>query len=126
MSGRKNALAKFKIVSQGDMSQSTVISSITNIEFMDNLGIQVNVTSGSASGTFDVTISADHVEVNGVVTVAGTFIPLGGSYQATVTSGSPANIYFDLNQLSAPYIRLLWTKSSGTGNFDAFIVGKMI
>lgn len=126
MSGRKDFLAKFQIVSAGDQSQATVASSITNISYMDNLGIQVNILTGTASGTFDVQVSADHVEVNGNVTIAGNWVSLGNTYQATVTSGSPANIYFDLNQLSSPFIRLLWTKTSGTGTFNAFIVGKMI
>jgi hypothetical protein len=134
MSGRKNSLSKFQIVAAGDMSLQRP-SSITNIQYMDNIGIQVNITSGSASGTFDVTISADHFAVtsitgNGtgteIVTVPGTFITLGAPYQAVITSGSPTNIYFDLTQLSAPYIRLLWTPSSGSGTFDAFLVGKMI
>lgn len=126
MSGRKNALPKFKIVSAGDQSQATVTSSVTNIEFMDNIGIQVNILTGTASGTFDVQISADHFEVNQNVQTAGNWISLGTPYTATVTSGSPANIYFDLNQLSAPWVRLLYTKSSGTGTFDAFIAGKML
>lgn len=126
MSGRKNALPKFKIVSAGDQSQATVTSSVTNIEFLDNIGIQVNITSGTASGTFDVQVSADYFAVNGNVTSTGNWVSLGTNYRATVTSGSPANIYFDLNQLSAPWVRLLWTKTSGTGTFDAFIAGKMI
>lgn len=126
MSGRKDSLVKFQIVSAGDQSQATVASSITNIQYMDNLGIQVNIATGTASGTFDVQVSADHFEVNGNVVVVGNWVSIGSQYQATVTSGSPANIYFDLNQLSAPYIRLLWTKSSGTGTFNAFIVGKML
>lgn len=126
MSGRKDSLAKFQIVTAGDQSQATVASSITNIQYMDNLGIQVNILTGSASGTFDVQVSADHFEVNGVVTVVGNWVSIGSPYTATITSGSPANVYFDLNQLSAPYIRLLWTKSSGSGTFSAFIVGKMI
>lgn len=126
MSGRKNSLLSFKIVSAGDQSLATVTSTITSIEFLDNIGIQVNILTGTASGAFDVQISGDHREVNGNVTVAGSWISLGTPYTATVTSGSPANIYFDLNQLSAPYVRLLYTKSSGTGTFDAFVVGKMI
>lgn len=126
MSGRKNVLGKFQIVTAGDQSLATVASTITNIQGMDNLGIQVHIASGTASGTFDVQISADHVEINGVVTTVGNWVSLGSTYTATVTSGSPADIYFDLNQLSAPYIRLLYTKTSGTGTFNAFIVGKMI
>lgn len=126
MSGRKNALLSYKIVSAGDQSQATVTSAITSIEFLDNIGVQFNVLTGTASGTLDVQVSADHREANGVVTVAGNWISLGTPYTATITSGSPANVYFDLNQLSAPYIRLLYTKSGGTGTFDAFVVGKMI
>ncbi len=126
MSGRKNALTKYQIVTAGDQSQATVASTVTTIEFMDNIGIQVNILTGTASGTFDVQVSADHVEINGNVKTIGNWISIGSPYTATVTSGSPANIYFDLNQLSSPYVRLLWTKSSGTGTFDAFICGKMI
>lgn len=123
---RKSNLANFKITSAGDQSQATVTSTITNIEFLDNVGIQVNILTGTASGTFDVQISADHKEYNGNVSVTGTFISLGSAYQVTVTSGSPSNIYFDLTQLSAPFVRLLWTKTSGTGTYDAIIVAKQV
>lgn len=114
----------FKIVSAGDQSQATVTSSIQNIQTLDNVGIQVNILTGTASGTFDVQVSADHVEINSQVVTAGTWVSIGSSYTATITSGSPANVYFDLNQLSSQYVRLLWTKTSGTGTFDAFLVGK--
>lgn len=126
MSGRKNFLNNFKIVSAGDMSQATVTSSIVNIQGLDNIGIQVNLLTGTPTGTFDVKISADHQEVNGVVKTTGNFIALGSSYQVTMTAGSPSNIYFDLSQLSATFIELVWTKTSGTGTFDAFVVGKML
>lgn len=130
MSGRKNHLSSFKSVSAGDMSQATVTSMVTNIESLDNIGIQVNVLTGTANGTFDVQISADHREANGVVTVAGTWNKLGAPYTATLASGvfsdSTASCYFDLNQLSSQYVRLLYTKTSGTGTFDAIIVAKMV
>lgn len=126
MSGRKNFLSKFQIISSGDASQATVASTVINIQGLDNVGIQANITVGSPSGTFDVQVSADHQEVNGQVVAAGNWVSIGSSYTATITSGSPAQVYFDLNQLSSQYVRLLYTKTSGTGNFDAFIVGKMI
>lgn len=108
------------------MSQATVISSITNIQGLDNIGIQVNLLTGTPTGTFDVQISGDHAEVNGVVTNAGNWVSLGTDYTVAITSGDPTNVYFDLNQLSSPFIRLLYTKSGGTGTFDAWIVGKMV
>lgn len=126
MSGRKDSLVKYQIVKSGDLSQASVISAITNIQYMDNIGIQVNITSGSPNGSFNVQVSADHMEVNKVVTVDGIFIPLSSQYAATVTSGSPSSVYFDLTQLSSPYIQLLWTRVSGSGTFDAFVVGKQI
>jgi hypothetical protein len=126
MSGRKNFLHKVQIVSAGDQSQATVTSTVLGIQGLDNIGIQVNILTGTASGTFDVQVSADHNEVNGNVITAGNWISLGSPYQATVTSGSPANIYFDITQHSSQWMRLLWTKSSGTGTFDAFACGKMI
>lgn len=125
MSGRKDSLAKYQIVTAGDMS-GNVTSLITNIQFMDNIGIQLNITSGTPSGTFDVQVSADHFEVNKVVVVPGTFISLGTPYRATIVSGSPSSVYFDLTQLSAPYVQLLYTRSGGSGTFNAYIVGKMI
>lgn len=126
MSGRKNFLNSFKITTAGDMSQATVTSAVTNIQGEDNIGIQVNILTGTATGTLDVQISNDYLAVNGSVKNAGNWISLGSSYQVTVTSGQPANIYWDINQMSAMSIRLLWTRSSGTGTYDAIITGKMI
>jgi len=127
MPGNKNALARTTIVSAGDMSQATVTSSVGKIEFLDNIGIQVNITAGTPSGAFDVQVSADHTEDNlGNVTNAGNWISLGSTYTSTITSGSPSNVYFDLYGLSSLFIRLLYTKSSGTGTFNAYLVGKSI
>lgn len=123
---RKGAIIQKQIVSAGDASQATVISSVVGIEFLDNIGIQINVTSGTPTGVFTVEVSIDHSEINGNVLVAGNWIAISLPVSASISSGSPANIFLDLNQLSAPWIRLKYTKSGGTGNFDAFLCGKMI
>lgn len=124
MSGRKNQLSKFKIVSAGDMSQATVTSTVVNIQGLDNIGIQVNILTGTANGTLSVQTSIDHAEGTAVAT--GNWVSLPSTYTQTIASGSPANVIWDLNQISAPFIRLLYTKTSGTGTFDAFVCGKMI
>lgn len=113
----------FKMVSAGDMS-GNVSSSAQNIQITDNIGIQVNILTGTPTGTFDVQVSADHVEINNQVQTAGTWVSIGTPYQSAITAGAPTNVYFDLNQLSSQYVRLLYTRTSGTGTFDAFIVGK--
>jgi len=112
------------------MSQATLTSAVTAIEFLDNIGYQINFT-GSPVGTFSVQISADYdQDQNGNVINAGQWITVpvqqnGTSYTLIPTSlGSP--MFLDLNQLSAPFIRLIYTKTSGTGTVNAFVCGKMV
>ncbi len=125
MSGRKNALLKFQTITAGDMSLASITSQVTNIQFLDNIGVQLNFT-GSPVGTFAVQISADHAQdAEGNVTVAGNWIALTLS-PAPVASGSSNSIYIDMQQLSAPWIRVVYTKTSGTGTLNAFICAKMI
>lgn len=126
MSSGKRFIGKKQIVQGGDMSQATVTSTIMNIQGVDNIGVQVNLLTGTPTGTFDIKVSADHVENGTTVMTAGTFIALGSPYTVAMTSGSPTNIYFDISEISAPYIELVYTKTSGTGTFDAFITGKAV
>lgn len=125
MSGRKNRLVKFKTISSGDMSQATVTSSVTNIQGLDNIGIQLNFT-GSPVGTFSIQVSMDYAQDNyGNVTDAGNWVGLTLSPNPAA-EGSANQIYIDLNQLSSPWIRVKYTKTSGTGTLNAFIAGKMV
>ena len=121
---RKNTLNSYKILSAGDMS-GNLVSKITCIQFMDNIGIQINITSGTPTGTLAVQVSADHQTsgpTNDII-VAGNWVTLTS---LSVASGQPSNIYFDLKELSAPFIQLIYTAGSGSGTCDAFIVGKSI
>lgn len=131
---RKNNLRLFKTVDAGDMSAASITSQITSIQFLDNVGIQINFT-GAPVGIFQVEVSADHAQdLNENVTVIGQWTPILLSYKSggvmvtenfvPTSVGSP--IYLDLNQLSAPYIRLVYTRTSGTGVMDAFITAKLI
>lgn len=104
-------------------------SSVTAIEFLDNIGYQFNFT-GSPVGTFSIQVSMDYdQDNNGNVITAGSWVSIpvtlsGTSYTLIPTSlGSP--IYIDLNQLSAPWIRAIYTFTSGSGTLNAFICGKM-
>lgn len=134
MSGRKNNLLKYQSITSGDMSAASLTSAITNIQFLDNIGIQLNF-SGSPVGTFAAQISADYSQdAQGNVLVAGNWIPVtltywDGTMYVSGTSiptsvGSP--IYLDLVELSAPWIRIVYTKGSGTGTLNTFITAKML
>lgn len=133
MSGRKNNLLKFANIVNASMA-SNVISAVTSIAFLDNIGLQLNF-SGSPVGSFQAQVSADYAQDDyGNVTNAGTWIAVLLTYyngttvvQSTsvpTTQGSP--IYLDLNQLSAPYLRVVYTAGSGSGTLNALITAKML
>lgn len=134
MSGRKSNLKKFQNIIAGDMSASSITSTVSNIEQLDNIGLQLSWTDAPV-GSFQIQVSIDHAQdINGNVTVPGSWTPLVVSYlsggtlsQATSIStsvGSP--IYVDLTQLSAPWIRVVYTRTSGTGTLSGFITAKMV
>jgi len=116
-------LLKYQIWNNQALSgTSTVNSSPVSILMLDNIGLQLNV-SGTSNGTFTVQISIDYAkDAEGNVTNAGHWISLGVTQ--VLTSGSPNEIYFDLNQLSATWVRVSYTNTSGSGNVTGFASGK--
>lgn len=124
MSGKRNSLLKYQTISSGDMS-GNLTSAVTQIEYLDNIGIQLNFT-GTPTGTFSVQVSIDYAQDSlGNVTNIGNWIAVTLSAAATA-SGSANQIYIDLNELSAPWIRCIYTRTSGSGTLNAFICGKML
>lgn len=124
MSGRKNSLLKYQLITNG-VGAGDLTTKATNINFLDNVGIQIDLTgTPTMTGTFAVQVSADYAEDNEHnVLVPGNWATVT---TAGVSSGAPAVTYFDLNQLSAPWIRLIYTHSSGAGTVNAFITAKML
>lgn len=122
MSSSKQSLKKFRTITDGSMASATVTSLATDIRYLDNIGLQLN-WSGSPVGTFAVQVSADYEQDQfGNVVAAGNWIPLTLSPSPSTAAGSP--IYIDLTQLSAPWIRVVYTKTSGSGTLNAYIVAK--
>lgn len=135
MSGRKNVLPTYPIIIAGDMSLGSLTSIVTEISYLDNVGIQLQWT-GSPVGSFEVQVSADY-EQNDVgrgVINPGQWVSLAVTYFAagqlttstTIPTSAGSPIYIDLTQLSAPYIRVVYTSASGSGILSGFITSKMI
>lgn len=123
MASRSNRL-KYQSITNGDMS-ADITSAVSNIEFTDNVGIQFHFT-GAPGGTFYVQISADYVQdAQGVVTNPGHWVDLILS-PTPVAAGAPDEVYVDMTQLSAPWIRCRYARTSGTGVLQAWIVGKQV
>ncbi len=118
----KRKLTRFKTITNGDMSTASITSAVTNIGNWDNIGLQF-VWTGSPVGTFAVQVSIDHAQDQfGNVTNAGTWVPLTLSPSPITSLGSP--IYIDMTQLSAPWIRVVYTKTSGSGTLQTYISAK--
>jgi hypothetical protein len=125
MANNKSVLHSFQTITAGDMSQSSITSKVTNILNLDNVGIQLN-WSGAPVGTFAIQVSMDYQQdAQGNVTKAGNWVSIALS-PALAAAGSGDSAYADLAGLSAPWIRVVYTKTSGTGTLNAFISGKRI
>lgn len=124
MSGRKNTLQSYQLITSGDMS-SSITSAATNIQFLDNIGVQLHFT-GSPTGTFSVQVSLNHKQDSqGVVSVPGDWVSIVLS-PAPVAAGSADDIYIDINQISSPWLRVVYTRSSGSGTLQGYVGAKEV
>lgn len=125
---RKNSILKFQIMTSGNMASASITSTVTQIQFLDNIGIQINYTGSSPVGVVNVQISADYAQdPQGVVTNTGNWINMTfGTTTDIAIPGATSPIYFDIQETSAPWIRVVYTKTSGTGTMNAFITAKEV
>jgi hypothetical protein len=122
----KNRLQPYNVVPPvtGNML-STLQSNPTNISGMDDVGYSGSFT-GAPVGTFSVQASVDYqpgLAPTDYPINAGTWttLPLNGTVTA---SGSPDNFFIDVTLISAPWIRLVYTPTSGTGTLSVWVCGK--
>lgn len=122
---RKLTLAPYKVIDAASMGAS-LTSTVTNIQYLDNVGVQLNFTTSDAVGTFQVQVSMDYSQdAAGNVLNAGNWVTLTLNPSPTSASATD-HIYIDINQVSAPYMRVTYTRTSGTGTLTAYITGKML
>ncbi len=131
----KRVLRPSQTITNGDMSQASLTSLVTEIQYIDDIGVQLDWT-GSPVGNFQVQVSSNYkrYDPSNKTTNSGTWVPLvlsywNGSIFVTGTDiptslGSP--IYLDLALLSAPFARIVYTKTSGTGTLQCNITGKAV
>lgn len=120
MSGRKSTLTPTRIAAAADLS-ADYTSSVTAVQWQDNIVYQVNVLTGTPVGVLNVETSSDY---NATTGNSGNWITLGAGYQATV-NGTGSGV-LDINQLGPCYVRLKYTRTSGTGTMDIYVSGKQV
>lgn len=119
-----NLLFPVHVFNAASMATS-LTSPVVEIRNQDNVGIQLHWT-GAPVGDFDFQISSDHAQDSqGNVTNAGNWVSLPLS-PAISAAGSADDAYIDLNQMSAMYCRVVYTRTSGTGSLSGVIVAKGI
>ena len=123
---RKNILTRYQLITNGDMSQASITSPVVAIQYMDNIGIQLDFT-GTPTGAFEIQGSADYQQdAEGNVQNPGFWIPIGPLSSPATVTGVDGQIFIDINQISAPWIRVVYNKTSGSGTLNAYITGKEI
>jgi len=123
----KTFIKPFKVLASGDMSQTSLTSEITSIQGVDNIAYQF-VFTGTPTGTFTIEVSADYAPGTGPNSEPANSghwdtLPIT---PALVAVGADGSVFVDLNQMGAPYIRAVYTKTSGTGSLNIFITAKAI
>lgn len=100
-------------------------SLVVPVAYQDNIGFQLDWT-GAPVGDFEFQISIDHLQdAQGVVTHEGNWITV--PVTPTITAAGVADQAFvDLNQMSATYVRVVYSRTSGTGTLNGFAVAKGI
>lgn len=113
MSARKNNLVTYTSLDNGDMSGNLTTAS-TDIRWLDNIVLYMSWT-GTPTGTFTVQVSPDNTTwFNLNLTPPATAAGSGGTHRVALT------------QLPDPYIRAIYTASTGSGSLNVKIAGKMI
>lgn len=100
------------IVSSGSMGGDITSSSI-NIQSFSKPCVHV-VFTGTPVGVFHVDGSNDNSNFDEL------------SFNAQAPAGSADNFIFDLADVSVPYIRIRYVRTSGTGTLNATVTGKQI
>lgn len=125
MSRGKDVLKPYLIVTNGNMASASITSSATNIQYLDNVCIEL-IFTGTPTGAFEVQGSVDYQQdANGNITNAGHWVPITLP-SSPVASGVAGTILIDMNQLSFPYIRVVYTRTSGSGTLNAYIGAKQL
>lgn len=124
---RKNALLPYHLIVDAAMTGTdTITSPVTNIQFLDDVGVQLQFT-GTPNGTFTVQGSIDYAvnPITGAVENAGNWIDVTLS-PVPVASGSADQILINLAMLCFPFIRIQYVNTSGVGVLNGYICGKEI
>lgn len=124
----KTILKSYNVVPPvaGNMA-TTLTSAPTNVQMIDDAGYSLAWT-GTPVGVFNIQCSADYnpgTPFTDYSANPGTWTTITLTTPITA-SGVPDNGYVDLTLISAPWIRVQFVPSSGTGSLSVWVTGKSV
>lgn len=123
MSSRPQA-GPFSVITNGDMS-GNITSKPTIIQKLSMIGYDISWTGTAPVGTMSVQVSNTYSEnADGTVRNAGNWTTLTLS-SPTPVSGATGNGFIDVDATGAYAMRLVYTRTSGTGTMNATITAKV-
>lgn len=103
---------------------TSLTSAPINIDQLSLVGFDIAWT-GTPTGTFSIQVSNSHtVDSGGNSLAAGNWTTLTLS-TSVAAAGSADNAFIDIDSISASWIRLVYTRTSGSGNLTAFLSAKV-
>lgn len=122
--GRKNS-HRYTIFQNKDASASfDNKNAATDVQFLDNLGIQVNWT-GTPVGILKVLVSNDVASpTDGIPVVNWSELDLDGGVPAIDNTNS--DLIINLHQLPFKWLAVEYVKTSGTGAITIQLTSKMV
>lgn len=120
----RSLLSPFSVIHNGDMT-SSIISAVTLLPTLSMVSYDVSWTGTAPVGVVTVEVSNTYKQsADGTVTNSGNWTTLVLS-SPTPVSGSTGNGFIDVDATAGYAIRLVYTRTSGTGTFNAVVNGKI-
>lgn len=117
-------ITPFSVITNGDMS-GNIISAVTVIQNLTMIGYDISWAGSAPVGAMSVQVSNTYSQnADGTVRDAGNWTTLTLSSPAPVT-GATGNGFIDIDATGAFAIRLVYTRTSGTGTMQAKLCAKV-
>ena len=127
----RTALRPYTVLSSGSMA-GDLTSSVTILQSIVGVSYALSWTGTSPVGTCSVQVSNDYsVYPSGAVNNTGTwttiYLNVNGTPATTIAiTGNTGSGFIDIDQTMAYAIKLIYTRTSGTGTLSAVISGKVL
>lgn len=125
--GADKNIAQAKVLTDINMATAGAQASrAMRAALLDNMSFQATWSGSSPVGKLDVQVSNDHQENGGVVMNAGTWVSIYAGGTVPDVTGNTGTLFLNLTGLSAAFVRVVYTKTSGTGTLQCYFNARSI